>query len=118
MRCSQLPHPEDGTWAAAADLGLRFPQRRGRAPLSNLPSSRLPSVGYTATGKGIYSVWLLDSFVHHVAKVTERGFFFFLVRIPISSLSLEKATPVVSGMSDDTAVFLIRYTGKFRALSH
>lgn len=44
--------------------------------------------------------------------------FFFLINIPISSLSLEKATPVVSGMSDDTAVFLIHYIGKFRALSH
>lgn len=40
------------------------------------------------------------------------------MNIPISSLSLGKATPVVSGMSDDMAVFLICYTGKFRALSH
>lgn len=39
-------------------------------------------------------------------------------KTPLSSLSLEKVTPVVSGTSNDMAVLLICYTAKLRALSH
>lgn len=81
-----------------------------------LPGSPLPSVGYRATAMGLYSIWLLDAFAHHVAKVTEKGC--FLTNIPISSPSLEQASPAVSGMSGDPAVFLTHCTGRFWALAH
>lgn len=73
-------------------------------------------MGYRATAMGLYSIWLLDSFAHHVAKVTEKGG--FLINISIFSPSLEQATPAVSGMSDNLAVFLTHHAGRFWALAH
>lgn len=55
--------------------GAAFPQPR-RESAERLPGSPLPSVGYRATAMGLYSIWLLDSFAHDVAKVTEKGRFF------------------------------------------
>lgn len=80
------------------------------------PSLTLPSAGHRAAATGLCSRWLLDSSAHHVAKVTEKGG--FSINIPISSPSLEQASPAVSGMSDDPAGFLTHCTGRFWALAH